>query len=120
MHGQEPTIPSGNTDTDSNEETSNTGSDESADNTEQNDSEQTDKKNLNIKFICKVYIWRFKLLKYCYIFYVAVASILAGYYHFILTVDEGEDKRVKMIKRVLVLLILTELSIFIQLQKILN
>lgn len=40
--GQEPTIPSGNTDTDSNEETSNTGSDESADNTEQNDSEQTD------------------------------------------------------------------------------
>ena len=41
------------------------------------------------------------------IFFIAVASILAGYYHFILTVDEGEDKRIKMIKRVLVLLILT-------------
>ena len=41
------------------------------------------------------------------IFIIAISSIIAGYYHFILTVDEGEDKRIKMIKRVLVLLILT-------------
>lgn len=41
------------------------------------------------------------------IFFIAIASILAGYYHFVLTVDGDEDKRIKMIKRVLVLLILT-------------
>ena len=41
------------------------------------------------------------------IFIIAISSIIAGYYHFILTVDDGEDKRIKMIKRVLVLLILT-------------
>ena len=41
------------------------------------------------------------------IFLIAIASIIAGYYHFILTVDEGEDKRIKMVKRVLVLLVLT-------------
>ena len=39
-----------------------------------------------------------KLLKYC-LFFIAVASILAGYYHFILTVDGDEDKRIKMVKR---------------------
>ena len=41
------------------------------------------------------------------IFFIAIASILAGYYHFILTVDGDEDKRIKMVKRVLVLLVLT-------------
>jgi hypothetical protein len=41
------------------------------------------------------------------IFIIAIASILAGYYHFILTIDEGEDKRIKMVKRVLVLLVLS-------------
>lgn len=41
------------------------------------------------------------------IFFIAIASILVGYYHFILTVDGDEDKRIKMVKRILVLLILT-------------
>uniref|UniRef100_A0A6C0CEL7 Uncharacterized protein n=1 Tax=viral metagenome TaxID=1070528 RepID=A0A6C0CEL7_9ZZZZ len=41
------------------------------------------------------------------IFIIAISSIIAGYYHFILTIDEGEDKRIKMVKRVLVLLVLT-------------
>jgi hypothetical protein len=41
------------------------------------------------------------------IFIITIASILAGYYHFILTIDEGEDKRIKMVKRVLVLLVLS-------------
>ena len=40
------------------------------------------------------------------IFFIAIASILTGYYHFILTVDGDEDKRIKMVKRVLVLLVL--------------
>lgn len=41
------------------------------------------------------------------IFFIAITSIIAGYYHFILTIDDGEDKRIKMVKRVLVLLVLT-------------
>lgn len=41
------------------------------------------------------------------IFFIAIASILVGYYHYILTVDGDEDKRIKMVKRILVLLILT-------------
>ena len=41
------------------------------------------------------------------IFFITVASILAGYYHFILTVDGDEDKRIKMVKRVLIILVLT-------------
>lgn len=41
------------------------------------------------------------------IFFIAIACILAGYYHFILTADGDEDKKIKMVKRVLVLLVLT-------------
>ena len=38
---------------------------------------------------------------------ITIASILSGYYHFMLSTEQGEDKRIKMIKRVLVFLILT-------------
>ena len=41
------------------------------------------------------------------LFLLAVCGIIIGYYHFILSTDDGEDKRIKIIKRVLVLLVLT-------------
>jgi len=40
------------------------------------------------------------------IFIIILVGILSGYYHFMLSAGQGEDKRIKMIKRVLVLLIL--------------
>ena len=40
------------------------------------------------------------------IFFVALIAIFGAYYRFILTVDEGEDKRLKLAKRVLMLLVI--------------
>ena len=40
------------------------------------------------------------------IFFVALIVIFGAYYKFILNVDEGEDKRLKMAKRVLMLIVI--------------
>ncbi len=40
------------------------------------------------------------------IFFVALIVIFGAYYKFILSVDEGEDKRLKMAKRVLMLIVI--------------
>jgi hypothetical protein len=40
------------------------------------------------------------------IFFVALIAIFGAYYKFMLSVDEGEDKRLKMAKRVLMLIVI--------------